>query len=68
MIRVLHEYNAVKYEFGNYETKEEALGAIKEWLATKSTLRAQRWVDGKKNGLKFIDYGASNSCFFLKEI
>ena len=67
MIRVLHEYNAVKYEFGNYETKEEALGAIKEWIKTKSTLRGQRFLEGESYGWGFIDYGAANSRFYFKE-
>lgn len=67
MIRVLHEYNAVKYEFGSYKTKKEALAAIKEWLATKSTIRGQRFLDGESNGWGFIDYGASNSRFYFKE-
>lgn len=68
MVKLLHKYNRETIDLGDYESEQEALGAIKEWLLTKSTLRAQRWVEGKKNGLKFIDYGASNSCFFLKEI
>lgn len=67
MIRVIHKYNTDKKEFGNYETKEEALGAVKEWLTTKSTLRGQRLFEGESNGWGFIDYGASNSRFYFKE-
>lgn len=66
MYRLLHKYNEETRDLGLFEDKEEAKKEAMKWIKEKSTLRGKHFVIGQKNGMTFIDYGASNSCFFIR--
>lgn len=54
---------------GKFDTKQEALDAIRKLIEEKSSITyTETWRFWKKDGVTYIDYGAHNAFYMIKEV